>query len=593
MEKIKTIIKKLPNLPGVYQFYDSNNEIIYIGKAKNLRNRVSSYFNQRKYDTYKTKKLASQVADIKHIIVPTEADALLLENNLIKKYQPKYNILLKDDKTFPWIGIKNERFPRVFSTRSYIKDGTKYFGPYTSAYLVKTLLELIRKIYKLRTCNYNLTKENVKRRKFKKCLEFHIGNCKAPCEGDQSEIDYHESINQILNILKGNIQDVIQHLNSEMLKFAESFQYEEAESIKQKIELLKSYQAKSTVVSTTINNLDVFSYIEKDKNAFINFLKIVNGAIIQSHSVEVVRKLQETKEEILLYAILNIREKVASESKEILIPFKLENFSNLKFIVPKVGDKRKLLELSERNAKQFYLQKQSIKEGIKEGKSKNSRLELAKKDLRLRAIPKRIECFDNSNIQGSDPVAACVVFINGKPAKKEYRHFNIKSVEGPNDFASMEEVIERRYSRILKESKELPELIVIDGGKGQLSSAVKSLKRLKIYDRVAIIGIAKKLEEIYFPNDPMPIYIDKNSPTLRLIQNLRNEAHRFGISFHRDKRSKGMLQNQIEAIPGIGSKTAVKLYTRYKSLEGIKKAPEQELIELIGKRLAKKLIENI
>jgi excinuclease ABC subunit C len=594
MSNLKILISSLPNSPGVYQFLDAKGAIIYVGKAKSLKHRVSSYFSKNKYDSYKTKVLAKQVVDIQHIVVETEADALLLENNLIKKLQPRYNVLLKDDKTFPWICIKKEPFPRVFSTRKLYKDGSEYYGPYTSALMVKILLNLIRQLYQLRTCNFNLAHNNILRAKYKKCLEFHIGNCKAPCELLQTEEEYENSVQQIRKILKGNIQEVIAHLNQMMRELSSKYKYEDAELIKQKIVLLERYRSKSTIVSPKLNNIDVFAYVEKDKRSYVNFLKIISGAIVQSHTVELINKLQEKKEDLLLFAIYDIRGKVGSTAREIIVPFKLDHKAeNMKFIIPKVGDKMKLLELSARNAKQYYIQKQKISDQkLFTGKT-TQLLERVKTDLQLKDSPVRIECFDNSNIQGSNPVAACVVFINGKPAKSEYRHFNIKTVVGPDDFASMEEVVFRRYNRLLDEKKDLPQLIVIDGGKGQLNAALKSLKKLNLHNQIAIIGIAKRLEEIFFPHDPIPIYIDKNSGTLKLIQNLRNEAHRFGITFHRDKRSSAMLKNSLEEMKGIGKSTAEKLLRKFGSIEQIKTKSVGDLAQVIGEKKALVVYGNL
>jgi excinuclease ABC subunit C len=584
-------INNLPNSPGVYQFYDKQGNILYIGKAKNLKSRVSSYFNKDKYESFKTKKLASQVTEIRHIIVKTESDALFLENNLIKEYQPKYNILLKDDKTFPWICIKKEAFPRVFSTRKRIKDGSEYFGPYTSALMVRTLINLIRQLYQIRTCNYLLSEENISKAKYKACLEYHIGNCKAPCENRQEETEYLKSIVQIKEILKGNLQNVLEYLQSLMFDYAAKLNFEEAEKIKTKYELVKKFQSRSIIVSPKINNVDVYCYIEEEDTAFVNFIKIINGAIVQSHTVELVGKMEETKEDILLFAIIDIRQKVYSDSTEILVPFGVQEINGLNFQVPKIGEKKKLMELSERNARQYAHQKKILQDSSAFKYNKLSLLETVKSDLRLQQLPEHIECFDNSNIQGSSPVAACVVFINGKPAKKEYRHFHVKTVTGPNDFASMEEIIYRRYKRLLDENKSLPQLIVVDGGKGQLSAAVKSLKEVGIYGKVAILGIAKRLEELYFPGDSVPLYLDKNSRTLKLIQQMRDEAHRFGIGFHRDTRSKKMLVNSLEQIEGIGEKSAEKLIKKFGSMDDLRLKSLDELAEVVFEKIAQRIID--
>ena len=589
LDYLKGLIKVLPEGPGVYQYLDSSGNIIYVGKAKNLKKRVSSYF-YRTPDNAKTRILVRKIHDIRHIVVDSEEDALLLENNLIKKYQPRYNVLLKDDKSFPWIVVKNEPFPRVFSTRRIIKDGSDYFGPYTSSSMVKTLIDLFRQLYSLRTCRLALTPENIANGKFKVCLEYHIGNCKGPCEGLQKEEDYIRQINEIKNILKGNISSVIKYMKKTMMELAEDFKFEEAEEIKQKLLTLEGFQSKSTIVNPKINDVDVFSIIEDDKSAYVNFLKIVNGSIIQAHTIEYKKKMDEDIKALLALAIVDIRERLHSNSPEIIVPFKPDvAFTGVKFLIPKKGDKKKLLELSERNVKYYRLEKLKQQANRTKSNRENSVLEWVKRDLHLNVVPTHIECFDNSNIQGHHPVAACVVFKNGKPAKNEYRHFNIKTVEGPNDFASMEEVVFRRYSRLKNEGQPLPQLIVIDGGKGQLGSAVKALRHLDLIDKINIIGIAKRLEEIYFPGDPIPLYIDKNSPSLKLIQHLRNEAHRFGITFHRHKRSKAFINSKLEEIPGIGPQSIKKLLSRFKSVNGVKNAGISELKEVVGEAKAKKI----
>ena len=587
-------LRSLPDQPGVYQFKDRDGKIIYIGKAKSLKKRVSSYFGNKKHESYKHKILVDRIVDLEVIVVNNEPDALLLENNLIKKHQPRYNILLKDDKTFPWICIKNEPFPRVFSTRTIIRDGSQYFGPYTSAYSVKILLNLIRQIYQLRTCKLALTDENIASGKFKVCLEYHIGNCKGPCEGLQTREEYDETISQIRNIIKGNLNEVIGFLKKEMKSRAENFKFEEANSFKEKIDVLSRYQSKSTIVNPAIHDVDVFSIISEEKEAYVNFLKVIKGAVIQAHTVEIKKKLDEPDEELLTFAIADLRNRIGSTSREMILPLKLEDyFPENRITVPQRGDKKKLLDLSIRNAKAYRLEKKKQASSSKPLNARERILKTLQADLRLNKLPLQIECFDNSNLQGSDPVAACVVFRNGKPSKKEYRHYNIKEVSGIDDFASMEEVVYRRYRRLVEENQPLPQLVVIDGGKGQLNAALKSLDRLKLRGTIAIIGIAKKLEEIYFPGDPVPLYIDKNSESLKLIQQLRNEAHRFGINFHRQKRSKTMTESQFATIKGLGEKTVEKLFQQFKSVEGIRNASEKEISSLIGKRKATLLIEYL
>ena len=582
-------IKTLPNQPGVYQYYDKNGTILYIGKAKNLKKRVASYFNKN-HEYGKTKVLVKKIATIKHIVVNTETDALLLENNLIKKYQPKYNVMLKDDKTYPWICIKKERFPRVFLTRNVIKDGSEYFGPYTSVRTAKALLDLIKELFQLRSCNYDLSVKNVAELKYKVCLDFHIGNCKGPCEGLQTEDNYNTDIVAIRNIIKGNFKESIKSFHQLMLRFADNMEFEEAQKIKEKIDLLANYQAKSTVVNPSITNVDVFSIVSDESYSYVNFFKISNGAIIQSHTTEIKKKLNETDKHLLELFIIEIRQRFNSQSKEIYVPFKVDIGENIKVTVPILGDKKRIVDLSLRNAK-YYRQEQFKQIKIVDPDRHVKRLMgQMKKDLRLSVEPRHIECFDNSNIQGTNPVAACVVFKNGKPSKKEYRNFNIKTVEGPDDFASMEEVVFRRYKRLLEEGKSLPQLIVIDGGKGQLSSSLKSLDILGLRNKIAIIGIAKRLEEIYYPDDPVPLYLDKKSETLKIIQQLRNEAHRFGITHHRNKRSKQALENELEQISGIGKQTVVSLLKHFKSTKRVSQASKLELEKVVGTVRATKII---
>ena len=581
-------IQSLPDSPGVYQYFDSSGKILYVGKAKSLIKRVSSYFNKGLYENGKTAMLVRKIADIKYIIVDTEPDALLLENNLIKKYQPRYNVMLKDDKTYPWISIKNERFPRVFSTRTLTRDGSQYFGPYASGKMMNTLLELINKLYPLRNCNLNLTEENIQRRKFKVCLEYHIGNCKGPCEGYQNEADYNDNISQIKNIIKGNISSAIKEMKGMMKDYADQMKFEKAHLLKEKVILLEKYQSKSTVVSPVIDNVDVFSISVDDQYGYVNFLKVLNGAIVQGHTVELKKKLEESSEELLEIAITELRQRFQSDAKEIIVPFLPEiAFPGVTFYIPQRGDKKHLLELSQRNVEYYRKEKERQETLIDPERHTKRIMQTMMKELRLKEEPRHIECFDNSNIQGAHPVAAMTVFKNGKPSKKDYRHFNIKTVEGPNDFASMEEVIYRRYKRAIEENQSLPQLVVIDGGKGQLSSAMKSLEQLNLNGKMAVIGIAKKLEEIYFPEDSIPIYIDKKSETLKVIQQIRDEAHRFGITHHRSKREKATIQSELTEIKGISYHTAQKLLRKFKSVNKIKGCSEQELGEVIGKAKAK------
>jgi excinuclease ABC subunit C len=591
-EKFKPILSVLPDSPGVYQFFNSQNEIIYVGKAKNLKKRVSSYFNKEHYENNKLKVLVRKIEHIEYVVVQTESDALLLENNLIKKYNPRYNVLLKDDKTYPWICIKKEPFPRVFYTRNVINDGSKYFGPYTSVYMVKIMLDLITKLYPLRNCTLNLAAENIKKSKYKPCLEYHIGNCLAPCIQLQTEEDYNKSIENISKILKGNIREVILYLNNLMNVSAVEFKFEEAQVIKDKIEILEKYKSKSTVVSASLNNVDVFNILDDSNFAYVNYLKLIEGRIVQAHTLEIKKKLDEKVEDLLIMAIVEIRNRLFSTSKEIItsLPIELEN---IKITVPVRGDKKSLLELSERNLKYYRLEKQKRTEKKKEKHSGKRLLEVIKKDLNLSVLPEHIECFDNSNIQGTNPVAACVVFRNAKPNTKEYRHYNIKTVTGPDDYASMEEVVYRRYKRLLDENKSLPQLIVIDGGKGQLNAALKSLEKLKIKDNVTIIGIAKRLEEIFYANDPIPLYLDKNSESLKVIQHARNEAHRFGIKFHRDKRSGNFIKSELDDIPGIGPKTIDILLTKFKSIKKIRSLSLDEISSEIGNTKAKLLMSYL
>ena len=590
-EYIRSLVSALPDQPGIYQYFDQSGKIIYVGKAKNLKKRVSSYFNKNQQNR-KTELLVRNIADIRHMVVETEQDALLLENNLIKKYQPRYNIRLKDDKTYPWIVVKNERFPRVFQTRNVIKDGSSYFGPYTSILTVRTLLEFFRKLYKLRNCKLNLSEEQIHQGKFKVCLEYHIGNCQAPCIAKIEHEQYMKSIDQIKEILRGNISGVIKYLKDLMRQYSSEMKFEDAALIKEKLDLLEKFQSRSTVVSNTINDVDVFTIDHDEDFAYVNYLKIMRGAIMQTYTMEIRKVLDESPGELLEFAIVDIRQKIFSNAKEILVPFKLDFvLDGVKIQVPKQGDKKKLLELSERNAKYFRLEKMKHQVVSKTEQNANRIMETMKKDLQLKVQPAHIECFDNSNLQGTNPVSSCVVFRDARPFKKDYRHFNVKSVEGPDDFASMEEVVYRRYKRLLDEEKSLPQLIVIDGGKGQLGAALNSLEKLGLRGKIAIIGIAKRLEEIYFPGDSVPLYLDKNSETLKIIQQLRDEAHRFGITFHRNKRSSEFIKSELESISGIGEKTRTALLTRFKSVENLKNQAFRVVADEIGDSKARLIFE--
>ena len=583
-------IQTLPNEPGVYQYFDKDDVIIYIGKAKNLKKRVASYFNKN-HENGKTSVLVKKIVYIKHIVVNTETDALLLENNLIKKYKPRYNVLLKDDKSYPWICLKKERFPKIFMTRRVIKDGSEYFGPYTSVRTVRALLDLIKELYPLRTCTYDLSAQNINEGKYKVCLEYHLKNCRGACEALESEADYNNSIKEIRNILKGNFKQSLEKFQIMMGVFAEKMEFEEAQKIKEKLSLLGNYQSKSTIVNPSINNVDVFSIISDETHGYANFLKISNGSIIQSHTTEIKKKLDESEPELLALFIVEIRQRFNSQAPEIYVPFPLNLGEHIQVTIPKLGDKKRILELSERNAK-YYRQEQFKQIKIVDPERHVKRIMAQmKKDLRLSEEPRHIECFDNSNIQGTNPVAACVVFKDGKPSKKEYRHYNIKTVEGPDDFASMEEVVYRRYKRLLAEDEPLPQLIIVDGGKGQLSSALKSLEILGLRGKIAIIGIAKRLEEIYYPDDPIPLYLDKKSETLKITQFLRNEAHRFGITFHRNKRSKSAIQSELEQIPNIGKQTIITLLRKFKSAKRVKEASFDHLKEAIGTARATKVYQ--
>ena len=585
---IKIELSTMPTQPGVYQFLNKENKIIYIGKAKNLKKRVSSYFRGT-ISSRKTKNLVKNVAEIKHVVVNSESDALLLENTLIKKFQPKYNILLRDDKTYPWIVIKNEAFPRVLTTRRVEKDGSEYFGPFTNYKTVRTIMGIFSNLYSLRTCSFDLSSKNIENKKYKVCLEFHIGNCLGGCEGKQTEDNYQIYISNIRDFLKGKISSSINYFKNEMNIASENLNFEKAQRAKEKIDLLNNYQSKSTVVDSKLKSIDVFSIISDATHAYVNYLQVAYGRVVRFDNIEIKKKLDESDKEILLMSILNLRDKFSSKNKMVIANVDFDNILDIKFINPKTGDNKKILNLSLRNATQFKLEKLKQIQIVDPERHSSRIMNQMKSDLRLNENPVHIECFDNSNIQGSNPVASCIVFKNAKPSKKDYRLFNIKTVDGPDDYASMEEVVFRRYKRILSEKSHLPNLIVIDGGKGQLSSSIKALKKLNLDKKIAILGIAKRLEEIFYPNDPVPLYLNKKSETLKVIQQMRNEAHRFAISFHRKKRSKQALSSTFDSIPGIGEKTKIQLLKKFKSLKKINEISDELLIKEIGISKTKKL----
>lgn len=586
-EHLQLKLKTLPEKPGIYQYFDAGGTIIYVGKAKNLKKRVSSYFNKTQ-DNGKTVMLVKRIADIQYMVVDTELDALLLENNLIKKYQPKYNIQLKDDKTYPWICIKKEPFPRVFSTRNVIRDGSNYYGPYPSGKVMHTLLSLIKELYPLRNCAYDLAANKIEEKRYKVCLEYHLGNCLAPCVGHETKAHYDEKIAQIENLVKGNITSVMQFLKDKMVQHASNHEYELAQEMKVKLQTLENYKAKSTIVSPSIHEVDVCTLLDEPDAAFVNYLCIHNGSIIHAYTAEVKKKLNETREEVLSYVLPELRERFSSVSKEVLLDEKLDlKLEGILFSVPQRGDKKHLVDLSLRNAKFYRLEKTKQEKIVDPERHTKRILEQIKTDFRLTELPVHMECFDNSNIQGTNPVSACVVFKNGKPSKADYRHFNVKTVEGPDDFASMEEAVYRRYRRLLEEEQSLPQMIIIDGGKGQLSAALKALEKLDLRGKIAIVGIAKRLEEIFFPGDSLPIYIDKRSESLKVVQFMRNEAHRFGITHHRNRRSKGALTSELTSITGIGPKTQEDLMNAFKTVSAIKVASMDSLASVIGAAKAK------
>lgn len=584
---LKNIIRNIPQKPGCYQYYDDKGVIIYVGKAKNLKKRVSSYFTKNHEDSPKTRILVSKIKDIKYIIVESEEDTLLLENSLIKEFQPRYNVMLKDDKSYPSIVIRNEYFPRIEITRKILKDGSKYFGPYSNVLSVKTLLELIHKLYPIRTCSLNLTPEKIAEGKYKVCLEYHIKRCKGPCVGLQDSEEYIKNVNAIQEILKGNTNLVSESIYSEMQALAEKQEFEEANKLKEKFILIENFKNKSTVVSSIKYNIDVFSYDEDADAGYINYLNVYNGAVIQAYTFEYRKRIEEEKEELLALGIIEVRKRFGSTAKEIVVPFLPDlKLDGIEINIPQRGDKKKLLLLSTQNVRQYKVDKLKRAESLNPEQRGTRILKEMQKDLNLKNLPSHIECFDNSNIQGTNPVSACVVFKMGKPSKKDYRHFNVKTVIGPDDFSTMREVVYRRYHRLIEEGSPLPQLIVIDGGKGQLSAACESLKELGIYGKVAIVGIAKRLEEIYYPEDSIPLYLDKNSESLKIIQHLRDEAHRFGITFHRNQRSKGQVKSELDNIKGIGEETKRLLLKEFKSVKRIKSASSEEIEKVVGKHKA-------
>lgn len=589
-DHIKSILKALPEKAGVYQFFEENGSILYVGKAKVLKNRVTSYFNKNKYESIKTKLMVKKIRDIKYSVVETESDALLLEDSLIKKFKPRYNILLKDDKSYASIVIKNEPFPRVQSTRQILNDGSTYFGPYTSGKSLYSILDLIKELYPLRTCTLNLSKANIQAKKFKVCLEFHLGNCLGPCVGKQREDDYQQGVQHIKRIIKGEYLEAVKTLKKEMIQLASDQKFEQAQQLKERIQTLENFQAKSTIVNTDIDNVEVFSIASDAQSIYANYMHIMRGSIVHVYTAEVVRQLDETDEEVLAFVIRSFRERMKSQAKSALIPFDIhEKIPGLELTVPQRGDKKKLIELSLKNANHFLLEARKRAAFLDPERNTQRILETMKKDLRLPELPVHIECFDNSNIQGTNPVSACVVFKNAKPSKSDYRIFNIQSVVGPDDFASMREAVYRRYARLIQEEQPLPQLLIIDGGKGQLSSAMESLDLLGLRGKIAVIGIAKRLEEIFFPGDSIPIYLDKRSESLKIIQHLRNEAHRYGLSKHRQRRSKGAIHSELENIAGVGKKTIEKLLQHFSSVARIKAATQNEIEQVVGEKIAEKI----
>lgn len=581
-EKLRNKVAILPDTPGVYTYYDASGKVIYVGKAKNLKRRVSSYFN-RTHDVLRTNLLVRAIADMSYIVVPTEQDALNLEASMIKEYQPKYNVLLKDDKTYPWIVVTNETFPRVFLTRQKVRDGSKFYGPYTNISVAKAVLELVRELYPIRSCRHDITPDYVCKGKGRLCLEYHMHRCKGPCTGLVSPEDYGKDIERVKHILRGDTAELMQILRDEMSKLSEELRFEEAQSLKEKYDMIERYQAKSVIVSQTMNEVDVFGLYEDDKDVWVNYMHVRHGAVVKSLTLHYKRAMDESRATILGYALNEIAEKIGADYHEVIVQELPDvEFEGVTFTIPQRGDKAKLLEVSRRNARQQQVDMMKTLERVNPGERTDRLMQRMKKDFHLTEEPRHIECFDNSNIQGTNPVASCVVFRDGKPAKKDYRHFNIKTVEGPDDFASMKEVLTRRYTRLMNEGQELPQLVIVDGGKGQLSAAVEAFEEIGIRGKVALVGIAKRLEEIYFPGDSVPLYIDKNSESLRVVQALRDEAHRFGITHHRNRRSKGQTVSALDSIKGVGEKTRTALLSKFRSVKRIREADLDAIADVVG-----------
>ena len=590
--QLKEKISFLPDSPGVYTYYDAEGTVIYVGKAKNLKRRVSSYFN-RTHDCLRTNLLVRAIADMSYIVVPTEQDALNLENSMIKEFKPRYNVLLKDDKSYPWIVVTNELYPRVFLTRHYIKDGSRYYGPYTNTQVARTVLDLIGELYPIRTCRLPITPDYIAKEKGRLCLQYHIKKCRGCCTGEISVEEYNGYIERIKQILRGETHELLEYLRDDMARLASELRFEEAQAVKERYLLIERYQARSVIVSQTVNDVDVFAIDDDDRDVYINYMHVRRGAVVRSVTLRYRRSLDESQSQLLAYALDEIKQSLGVVYDEVVVPVAPEvEMDGVTFTIPRRGDKAKLLEVSQKNARQAKIDALKHMEKVNPEQRTERLLERMKADFRLNVLPTHIECFDNSNIQGTNPVASCVVFRNGKPSKRDYRHFNIKTVVGPDDFASMKEVLTRRYTRLMQEGEELPQLVVVDGGKGQLSAAVEALEAIGLRGTIALAGIAKRLEEIYFPGDSVPLYIDKNSETLKVVQHMRDEAHRFGITFHRDKRSKAQVVSELDSIKGIGTKTAEALIKHFKSVKRIKQASLDEIASVVGVAKARVLVDG-